>query len=215
MQRLRKLSKKTWGKWVLARPAPVAASASALLKGIPDLNFKLLPGRLGSLTVPNNMRWTSSKRKCNNATVLMLLRSLRARKFDMAKVKEMYISNGRRLKGFGVDEIVKPVVDNHKNDKLRAIERLGLLVPCTATDPERYLKRLRLRSSRAPVETSCTILDLQNDSVMQVSSIGQDRYAECMGKFYIINAPFMFSTVSPSPVGSDYKDKLLAQNLPK
>lgn len=56
-----------------------------------------------------------------------------------------------------------------------------------------------------PVETSCTILDLNNVSlsnfysvknfVAQASSIGQDRYPECMGKFYIINAPYLFSTV--------------------
>jgi hypothetical protein len=94
-----------------------------------------------------------------------------------------------------------------------------------------------------PVETSCTILDLYNvslsnfyrvrDYVMQASSIGQDRYPECMGKFYIINAPWAFSavwaiirpwldevTVSKIDIlGSGYKEKLLAQipaeNLPK
>lgn len=56
-----------------------------------------------------------------------------------------------------------------------------------------------------PVETSCTILDLQGvslrifysvkDYVAQASSIGQNRYPECMGKFYIINAPWGFSTI--------------------
>jgi CRAL/TRIO domain len=94
-----------------------------------------------------------------------------------------------------------------------------------------------------PVETSCTILDLQNVSmsnfyyvknfVMEAASIGQNRYPECMGKFYIINAPWAFSavwavikpwldevTVSKIDIlGSSYKDKLLAQipaeNLPK
>ena len=68
---------------------------------------------------------------------------------------------------------------------------------------------------------------------MQASSIGQDRYPECMGKFYIINAPWAFSavwsiikpwldevTVSKVEIlGSGYKDKLLEQipveNLPK
>jgi hypothetical protein len=94
-----------------------------------------------------------------------------------------------------------------------------------------------------PVETTCTILDLHNvslgafykvkDYVSAASSIGQDRYPECMGKFYIINAPWGFSgiwslikpwldpvTVSKIDIlGSTYKDKLLAQvpaeNLPK
>ena len=56
-----------------------------------------------------------------------------------------------------------------------------------------------------PVETSCTILDLKGvslsnffqvkDYVMQAASIGQNRYPECMGKFYIVNAPWSFSMV--------------------
>lgn len=94
-----------------------------------------------------------------------------------------------------------------------------------------------------PVETSCTILDLKDvslsnfyrvkDYVMAAAAIGQDRYPESMGKFFIINAPWTFSTVwsfvkpwldevtvaKIDIVGSGYKDKLLAQipaeNLPK
>ena len=56
-----------------------------------------------------------------------------------------------------------------------------------------------------PVETFCTILDLDNvslsnfyrvkDFVMQAASVGQDRYPETMGKFYIINSPWTFSMV--------------------
>ncbi|KAJ7032506.1 CRAL-TRIO domain-containing protein [Mycena alexandri] len=151
----------------------------------------------------------------------------------------------------------------HKNDKDGRpiyIERLGMLdlkALYAVTTQERQLKRLvleyekfirdRLPACSAaaghPVETSCTILDLHNvslsnfyrvkDYVSQASSIGQNRYPECMGKFYIINAPFMFSTVwsfikpwldevtvaKIDIVGSNYKDKLLAQidaeNLPK
>jgi hypothetical protein len=94
-----------------------------------------------------------------------------------------------------------------------------------------------------PVETFCTIMDLQGvslsnfyrvkDYVMAAAAIGQDRYPEIMGKFYIINAPWAFSavwsiikvwldevTVSKIDIiGAAYKDKLLAQipveNLPK
>jgi hypothetical protein len=94
-----------------------------------------------------------------------------------------------------------------------------------------------------PVETTCTILDLKNvsltayykvsDYIREASAIGQDRYPECMGKFYIINAPWGFSTIwnvikgfldpvtvaKIDIVGSSYQDKLLAQipaeNLPK
>lgn len=56
-----------------------------------------------------------------------------------------------------------------------------------------------------PVETSCTIMDLAGvsitsffrvkDYVFQAAQIGQDRYPECMGKFYIINAPWAFTSV--------------------
>lgn len=54
------------------------------------------------------------------------------------------------------------------------------------------------------VETSCTIMDLKGISISSIyqvvnyvreaSKIGQDYYPERMGKFYLINAPFGFST---------------------
>ena len=94
-----------------------------------------------------------------------------------------------------------------------------------------------------PVETFCTILDLKDvsltnfyrvkDYIMAASKIGQDRYPEIMGKFYIINAPWTFHAVYSviknfldevtinkiDILGGTYKDKLLAQipaeNLPK
>ncbi|KAF5363520.1 hypothetical protein D9756_000979 [Leucocoprinus leucothites] len=94
-----------------------------------------------------------------------------------------------------------------------------------------------------PVETSCTILDLSgvslkafykvSDYVMAAASIGQDRYPETMGKFYIINAPWTFTTVwmvikpwldevtvnKIKILGSNYQSELLQQigkeNLPK
>ena len=68
---------------------------------------------------------------------------------------------------------------------------------------------------------------------MAASAIGQDRYPETMGKFFIINAPWAFgavwSLIKPwldeatvakiDILGSGYKDKLLEQipkeNLPK
>lgn len=140
------------------------------------------------------------------------------------------------------------------------VERLGQLdvkALYAITTPERQLQRLVYEYEKSiaerlpacskavghPVETFCTILDLQNvslanfyrvkDYVMAASSIGQDRYPETMGKFYIINAPWAFSTVwsfvkpwldevtvaKIDILGSGYKDKLLAQispeNLPK
>jgi len=151
----------------------------------------------------------------------------------------------------------------HKMDKDGRpvyIERLGKLdikKLYAITTQERQLQRLVYEyekflhervpaCSKAvghPVETSCTILDLASvslsnfyrvkDYVMAAASIGQDRYPESMGKFYIINAPWAFSTVwsfirpwldevtvaKIDIIGSAYKDKLLAQipaeNLPK
>ncbi|KAF8632406.1 hypothetical protein AX17_004847 [Amanita inopinata Kibby_2008] len=140
------------------------------------------------------------------------------------------------------------------------IERLGQLdikALYAATTQERQLQRLvveyekflteRLPACSAasghPVETSCTILDLGGvsltnfyrvkDYVFQAASVGQDRYPETMGKFYIINAPWAFSavwsiikpwldevTVSKINIlGGSYKDTLIQQipveNLPK
>jgi hypothetical protein len=111
---------------------------------------------------------------------------------------------------------------------------------------ERSLATRMPASARAvghPVETFCTIMDLQGvslsnfyrvkDYVMAAAAIGQDRYPEIMGKFYIINAPWAFSAVwslikgwldevtvnKIDIIGTAYRDKLLAQipaeNLPK
>ncbi|KAI9466610.1 CRAL-TRIO domain-containing protein [Lactarius psammicola] len=151
----------------------------------------------------------------------------------------------------------------HKNDKdgrpvyIEQLGKLDIKALYAITSQERLLKRLICeyeRSTRTrmptsalmvghPVETFCTILDLQGvtlsnfyrvkDYILETSKIGQDRYPEIMGKFYIINAPWTFTavwtmikpwldevTVSKIEiVGSTYKDKLLAQipaeNLPK
>ncbi|KAJ7075160.1 CRAL-TRIO domain-containing protein [Mycena belliarum] len=113
----------------------------------------------------------------------------------------------------------------HKMDKSGRpvyIERIGnlnmkALYACTSQD--RLLKRLvveyesfltsRLAACAAaaghPVETSLTILDLGGvslsnfirvkDYVFAATSIGQNMYPECMGAFYIINAPWTFTAV--------------------
>jgi len=151
----------------------------------------------------------------------------------------------------------------HKTDKdgrpiyIQQLGKLDVTALYNITTQDRMLKQLvheyetfvteRIpASSKAighPVETTCSILDLHNVSLVSfykvkeyvnaASAIGQDRYPESMGKFYIINAPWGFSAVwnvikgwlDPVTVakidilGSSYKDKLLAQipaeNLPK
>jgi len=93
-----------------------------------------------------------------------------------------------------------------------------------------------------PVETSCTIMDLGGVGIKQfwdvrgyvsdASKVGQDRYPERMGKFYLINAPWGFSTIwsvikgwldpvtqeKIKIIGSGYQGDLLAnidaENLP-
>jgi hypothetical protein len=151
----------------------------------------------------------------------------------------------------------------HKMDKdgrpiyVEQLGKLDIKALYEITTQERQLQRLvweyekflteRLPACASaighPVETSCTILDLNNvsltnfyrvsDYVMKAASIGQDRYPECMGKFYIVNAPWTFSavwsiikpwldevTVSKIDIlRSGFKETLLAQidpeNLPK
>jgi len=151
----------------------------------------------------------------------------------------------------------------HKMDRdgrpiyIEQLGRLDIKALYEITTQERQLQRLvweyekfiteRLPACSAtighPVETVCTILDLNGvsltnfyrvkDYVMKAASIGQDRYPECMGKFFIINAPWAFSavwsiirpwldevTVSKIDIiGGGFKDKLLSQiepqNLPK
>ncbi|KAF8451101.1 CRAL-TRIO domain-containing protein [Boletus edulis BED1] len=113
----------------------------------------------------------------------------------------------------------------HKMDKDGRpvyIQRLGKIDVNKLNDissPDRQLRRFVLEYEKFlterlpacahavghPVETSCTIMDLAGvsiasfyrvkDYVFQAAGIGQDRYPECMGKFYIINAPWAFSTV--------------------
>jgi len=266
-----------------APPELQAASASPMPEGVTDPDYKPLPGRLGNLTVAQQHALEKFKKELIEEGIFveermddaLLLRFLRARKFDVALAKTMLINAEKWRKDFGVDDIVanfdfkeKVEVDKyypsyyHKMDKDGRpvyIERLGKLdikALYAVTTQERQLQRLvyeyekfvshRLPACAAavghPVETSCTILDLYDvslsnfyrvkDYVMQAASIGQDRYPESMGKFYIINAPWAFTavwavikpwldevTVSKIQIlGSGYKPELLkqipAENLP-
>ncbi|KAF8897120.1 CRAL-TRIO domain-containing protein [Infundibulicybe gibba] len=263
---------------------PQAATASSMPPGVTDPDYKPLPGRLGNLTIPQQHSLEKLKKelieegkfveeRMDDAT---LLRFLRARKFDVAKAKEMLLAAEQWRKDFEVDEIVKSFnfeekveVDKyypqyyHKTDKdgrpvyIEQLGKLDIKALYATTTQKRLLQRLVLEYEKSvtqrlpacsaasghPVETSCTILDLNNvslsnfyrvkDYVMQAASIGQDRYPESMGKFYIINAPWAFSAVwsiikpwldevtvaKIAILGSGYKETLLAQipaeNLPK
>ena len=125
------------------------------------------------------------------------------------------------------------------------------------TTPERMLTNLAVeyermaddflpacsRKSGQLIETACTIMDLKGVTltkvpsvysyVQQASAISQNYYPERLGKLYLINAPWGFSTVwaavkgwlDPVTVkkihilGSGYQSELLkqipAENLPK
>jgi hypothetical protein len=267
-----------------ATPAAVPASASAMPDGVTDPNYKPEPGRLGNLSVPQQHALDQLKKQLQDEgkfvpermTDQLLLRFLRARKFDVALAKKMLLEYEQWRIDYGVDEIVKNFdykeqeeVDRyypqyyHKTDKDGRpiyIERLGkldikALYACTTQERQlqhlvqEYEKCLNDRFPKCsaavghPVETSCTILDLENvslsnfyrvkDYVMAAAGIGQNRYPETMGKFYIINAPWTFtavwSVIKPwldevtvrkiNIIGSSYVKDLLAQipkeNLPK
>jgi hypothetical protein len=253
-------------------------------EGVTDPNYQPQPGRLGNLTVVQLHTLEKLKKELKEEGVFveermddaMLLRFLRARKFDLVRTKAMLLDAEKWRQEFGVDDLIKNFdfkekaeVNKyypqyyHKNDQDGRpvyIERLGKLdikALYAATTQERLLQRLvfeyekclssRLPSCSAacghPVESYCTILDLDGvslsnfyrvkDYVSAAASIGQNRYPETMGKFYIINAPWAFSAVwavikpwldevtvkKINILGGGYKDELIMQipleNLPK
>lgn len=113
----------------------------------------------------------------------------------------------------------------HKTDKdgrpvyIEQLTHLDLNKLFKVTTPERLIQQLvyeyeKCQRERLPVcsemsnkliETSCTIMDLKNvgiaqfwkvsSYVQQASKIGQCYYPETMGRFFIINAPYIFTTV--------------------
>ncbi|EEQ31919.1 Sec14 cytosolic factor [Microsporum canis CBS 113480] len=151
----------------------------------------------------------------------------------------------------------------HKTDKdgrpiyIEALGGIDLTAMYKITTAERMLTNLaveyeRVSDPRLPacsrkagslVETSCSIMDLKGVTltkvpsvysyVRQVSVVSQNYYPERLGKLYLINAPWGFSTVwnvvkgwlDPVTVGkihilsSGYKTELLkqvpAENLPR
>ncbi|KAL4928447.1 SEC14 family lipid-binding protein [Aspergillus undulatus] len=207
---------------------------------------------------------------------LTLLRFLRARKFDVAASKLMFVESEKWRKEFGTDDLARTFEYTekaevfkyypqyyHKTDKDGRpvyIEKLGgidLKALEKITTDDRMLKNLvteyeKLADPRLPacsrksgklLETCCSIMDLQGVSLFSASSVygylsrtsnvSQNYYPERLGKMYLINAPWGFSTVwsvvkgflDPVTVekihvlGSGYKKDLLAQvpaeNLPK
>ncbi|KAI5207330.1 hypothetical protein E4T42_06062 [Aureobasidium subglaciale] len=151
----------------------------------------------------------------------------------------------------------------HKTDKdgrplyIEQLGKINLTAMYKITSEERMLQNLvveyeKVADPRLPacsrksghlLETSCTIMDLKGVGltnfssvygyVQKASAISQNHYPERMGKLYLINAPWGFSSIfsmvkkflDPITVakihvlGSGYEKELLAQipkeNLPK
>ncbi|KYK57200.1 Sec14 cytosolic factor [Drechmeria coniospora] len=207
---------------------------------------------------------------------LTLLRFLRARKFDVALSKQMFVDTEKWRKETKLDELVptwdypeRPEVAKyykqfyHKTDKdgrpiyIETLGGIDLTAMYKITTGERMLSNLaveyeRLADPRLPacsrkagklLETCCTIMDLKGVTltkvpqvysyVRQASVISQNYYPERLGKLYLINAPWGFSTVwsvvkgwlDPVTVakinilGTGYQGELLkqvpAESLPK
>ncbi|KIK59972.1 hypothetical protein GYMLUDRAFT_244752 [Collybiopsis luxurians FD-317 M1] len=166
----------------------------------------------------------------------------------------MIIACEKWRKEFGVDDIVKnfdfPEKEEvnkydlqfyHKMDKDGCpiyIEQLGKLDFKALYASSLHVSPPVLPPSATPSKHSALFATSRTSLsnfywVKAASSIGQDRYPECMSKFYIINAPWLFSSVwmvikpwldevtvaKIAILGKDYKDTLLAQipkeNLPK
>lgn len=92
--------------------------------------------------------------------------------------------------------------------ELRKITSQERQIQALILEYEKFLTERLPACSKAtghPIETCTTILDLKNVGikafwdvkgyVKDASEIGQNYYPETMGKFYIINAPWMFTTV--------------------
>ncbi|KAG6055026.1 hypothetical protein E4U17_003289 [Claviceps sp. LM77 group G4] len=206
---------------------------------------------------------------------LTLLRFLRARKWDVALAKAMFVETEKWRKEIKLDETV-PVWDYpekaeiakyykqfyHKTDKdgrpiyIETLGGIDLTAMYKITTAERMLTNLAVeyervadprlpacsRKAGALLETCCTVMDLKGVTltkvpsvysyVRQASVISQNYYPERLGKLFLINAPWGFSTVwsvvkgwlDPVTVkkihilGSGYKSELLkhvdADSLP-
>lgn len=130
-------------------------------------------------------------------------------------------------------------IDLHKMLEITTMERM---LQALVVEYEKFaLYRLPACSRKKGklIETSCTIIDIKRVSITSISQvyeylkrtshIGQNYYPERMGKLYIINAPWGFSTVwkfiskflDPATVqkisilGSNYEKALLDQIPPE
>ncbi|KAG6830200.1 hypothetical protein H0H92_001787 [Tricholoma furcatifolium] len=168
---------------------------------------------------------------------------------DLEKLRDIYPQYYHKTDIDGrpiyIERLKKGIV-NHKMDEATAHRLLQRLV----YEYETFVNDRLPACSKAvgyPVETSCTILDLDGVGVLKywslynnvsgylksAASIGQNRYPETMGKFYVINAGTVFTAiwgavkgwldpVTQSKIqilGGSYKEELLKQipkeNLPK
>ncbi|EEB08586.1 sec14 cytosolic factor family Sec14 [Schizosaccharomyces japonicus yFS275] len=247
----------------------------------PLTNPQSPPGHPGNLTpaqseklklVREKLLSLGYTKRLDDAT---LLRFLRARKFNIHQMLEMFTNCEKWRTEFGVDDLVKNFKYEekeavfqyypqfyHKTDKegrpvyIEQLGKIDLKKMYQITTQERMLQNLVyeyevLAEERFPacsrmsgglIETSCTIMDLKGvgltsihsvySYVKQASRISQDYYPERMGKLYLVNAPWGFSsafnlikgfldedTVKKIHVlGSSYQKHLLAQipaeNLP-
>jgi len=214
-------------------PTPMPSDHTDLAPIHPSVTvsgYKPPPGRLGNLVGPQESILEELKKQLKEEGDFVeermddaaLLKFLRARKFDLAKAKDMVLRAEDWRKTFGVDDIMakgEVVVNSsykqfyHKTDRDGRpiyIERLANLkagaLPPGWQQPqlrrlvyeyEKFITERLPACSRAagyPVETSCTILDLGNASVADFTKV----------QGYVIEASTIGQNYYPESMGKFY-----------
>jgi len=154
---------------------PQAASASPMPDSVTNPNYRPLPGRLGNLTVIQLHILEKFKKELKEEGHFveermddaMLLRFLRARKFDIIKAKEMLLDCEKWRVEFGVEDIVK----NFNFKELEVVNKYYpqyyhktdmMVVLCISNDLVNSISKLSMQSPPLNVNSNVSSLNTKN-----------------------------------------------------